>query len=74
MHGVPDPIDIGTGGTTVSGPSPDASKGVTVVLFTEGKAFVELEFDGPAESLVPLDFVMDVGKKQDEAIKKGLGG
>ena len=74
VHGVPDPIELGTGGTTVSGPSPDGSKGVTVVLFTEGKAFVELEFDGPPESLVPLDFVMDVGQKQDAAIKKGLGG
>jgi hypothetical protein len=74
VHGTPDPIEIGTGGTRVSGPSPDGSKGVTVVLFTEGKAFVELEFDGPAESLVPPDFVMDVGQKQDAAVKKGLGG
>jgi hypothetical protein len=74
VHGVPDPIAIGTGGTTISGPSPDATKGVTVVLFTEGRAFVELEFDGPRESLAPSDFVMDVAQKQDAAVKKGLGG
>jgi hypothetical protein len=74
VHGKPDPISVGTGGTTISGPSPDAFKGVTVLLFTEGKAFAELEFDGPADSLVPPDFVTDVGQKQDAAIKKGLAG
>ena len=74
VHGVPAPIDIGTGGTTVSGPSPDGSKGVTLLLFTEGKAFATLEFDGPANVLVPPDFVTDVGQKQDAAIKNGLAG
>jgi hypothetical protein len=74
VHGVPEPIAIGTGGTTISGPSPDGAKGVTVLLFTEGKAFAELEFDGPADTLVPPDLVTDVGQKQDAAIKKGLAG
>ncbi|MGZ4512138.1 MAG: hypothetical protein ACXVX7_11925 [Mycobacterium sp.] len=74
VHGVPEPIAIGTGGTTISGPSPDGAKGVTVLLFTEGRAFVELEFDGPPDALVPPDFVTDVGQKQDAAIKKGLAG
>jgi hypothetical protein len=74
VHGNPEPINVGTGGTTISGPSPDGSKGVTVLLFTEGNAFAELEFDGPADSLVPPDFVTDVGQKQDAAIKKGLTG
>lgn len=72
VHGVPEPIAIGTGGTTISGPSPDGAKGVTVLLFTEGKAFAELEFDGPPNVLVPPDFVTDVGQKQDAAIKNGL--
>ncbi|SPM36790.1 hypothetical protein MRAB57_4631 [Mycobacterium rhizamassiliense] len=72
VHGVPEPTAIGAGGTTISGPSPDGAKGVTVVMFTEGKAFVELEFDGPPDSLVPPDFVNDVAQKQDAAIKKGL--
>jgi hypothetical protein len=66
--------DIGTGGTTLSGDSPDGSKGVTVLLFTEGRALVTLEFDGPPTSLAPEDFVTDVGQKQDAAVKKGLGG
>jgi hypothetical protein len=74
VHGVPEPIAVGAGGTTISGPSPDGSKGVTVLMFTQGKAFVELEFDGPPNALVPPDFVTDVGQKQDAAIKKGLAG
>jgi hypothetical protein len=43
-------------------------------MFTEGRAFAELEFDGPPDSLVPPDFVTDVGQKQDAAIKRGLAG
>jgi hypothetical protein len=65
--------EVGVDGTTISGTSPDHTKGVTVLLFTEGKAFVTLEFDGPTYALAPSDFVLDVGHKQDEAIKKGLG-
>lgn len=74
VHGVPEPIAIGTGGTTISGPSPDSAKGVTMLMFSQGKAFVELEFDGPPSALVPPDFVTDVGQKQDAAVKNGLGG
>ena len=66
--------EVGVGGVTISGLSPDHSKGVTVLLFTEGKALVTLEFDGPSFALAPQEFVTDVGQKQDEAIKKGLGG
>ncbi|OMC18311.1 hypothetical protein [Mycobacterium colombiense] len=74
VHGAPEPVAIGTGGTTISGPSPDGAKGVTALMFTEGRAFVELEFDGPPSALVPPDFVTDVGQKQDAAVKNGLGG
>jgi hypothetical protein len=74
VNGKPVPIDIGTGGTSISGNSPDGSKGVTVLLFTEGKAFVTLEFDGPPDALVPPDFATDVGRNQDTAIKNGLVG
>jgi outer membrane murein-binding lipoprotein Lpp len=65
--------EVGVDGTTITGTSPDHTKGVTVLLFTQGKAFVTLEFDGPTYALAPSDFVLDVGHKQDDAIKKGLG-
>jgi len=68
-----DAAKVGAGGTALSGNAPDHSKGVTILLFTEGKAFVTLEFDGPIDTLAPPDFVNDVGQKQDDAVKKGLG-
>lgn len=70
--GTPVPIDVGTGGTTVTGESPDGSKGVTVLRFTQGRAFATLEFDGPANAPVPPDFVTDVGHQQQAAINSGL--
>ncbi|WP_428338441.1 hypothetical protein [Mycobacterium sp.] len=66
--------EVGVGGSTISGLSPDHSKGVTVLVFTEGKAMVTLEFDGPSFALAPPEFVTEVGQKQDDAVKKGLGG
>ena len=69
-----DSSNVGTDGITLSGTSPDGSKGVTVLLFTEGRAFVTLEISGAADSLPPPEFVTDVGQKQDAAVKKGLGG
>lgn len=74
VNGTPGPADIGTGGTTVSGNSPDGSKSVTVLLFTAGRAFTTLEFDGPPDAAAPPDFVTDVGQKQVTAIKNGLPG
>jgi len=47
---------------------------VTLLLFTEGKAFVELEIRRAARRARAPDFVTDVGQKQDEAIKSGLPG
>jgi hypothetical protein len=43
--GSPQPSPVGTDGTVVSGSSPDGAKAVTVLLFTEGRAVVRLEFD-----------------------------
>ncbi len=70
-----DSATVGTGGTTLSGKSPDGSKDLTVLMFTEGRGFVTLKFVGGSDSPPPPpDFVTDVGQKQDAAVKKGLGG
>jgi hypothetical protein len=74
VQGTPGPAAVGTGGTTVSGNSPDGSKGVMMLLFTEGKAFATLNFVGPPDMLPPPDFVTELGQKQDTAIKNGLSG
>jgi hypothetical protein len=72
--GTPALAAVGTGGTMVSGTAPEGSKAVTVLLFTEGKAFVNLEFDSPLNDPLPPQFVTEVGQKQDTAIKNGLHG
>jgi hypothetical protein len=74
VQGTPAPAAVGTGGTTVSGNSPDGAKGVMMLLFTEGKAFTTLNFVGPPDMLPPPDFVTELGQKQDTAIKNGLPG
>ncbi len=68
----PQSFSVGDNGTLFSGLSPDQSKSVTVVLFTQGKAFTTLEFDGAQNDPVAVDFVNDVAQKQDAAIKAGL--
>src|ERR1700744_2580999 len=68
------PAAVGEGGTIVSGTSPDDSKSVTVLIFSEGKSFVTLEFDGKPDDPVPPAFATDIGQKQDAAIKSGLAG
>jgi hypothetical protein len=72
--GTPTPAAVGTAGTMVSGTAADGSKAVTVLLFTEGKAFTNLEFDSAPNAPVSTQFVTDVGQKQDTAIKNGLHG
>lgn len=52
--GVPKPADVGTGGTKIEGNSLDNARGgKTVLLFTEGRAFVTIDFDAPAELFPP---------------------
>ena len=41
-------------------------------MFTEGKTFTVLEFESPPNDPVQPDFVLDLGRKQDAAIKSGL--
>jgi len=72
VKAAPTPADVGTGGQMAVGPSPDGSKSKAIVMFTEGKVFAVLEFESaPTDPLAP-DFVLDLGKKQDAAIKSAL--
>jgi hypothetical protein len=68
----PQPVDVGTGGTMLAGTSPDGSKAVTILTFSEGRAVVLIEFDSAPNDPVPPDGAVDIGKKQDDAIKAGL--
>ena len=72
VTGTPQSASVGSNGVIASGPSPDNSKFVAVLLFTEGKAFTTIEFDSAPNDPVPPEVVTDIGQKQDDAIKKGL--
>ena len=56
----------------VVGLSPDNTKSVTYVVFAEGRVGVDLEFDSGPNDAAPQHFVLDVAKKQDDAVKTKL--
>ena len=66
------PAAVGTGGTMVSGTSPDGTQSVTVLTFTQGNTATTIEFDGPPNDPVPADMVIELGQKQDTAIRDWL--
>jgi hypothetical protein len=68
----PTPVNVGAGGQMAVGPSPDGSKAKGIVMFTEGRVFTVLEFESPPNDPLQPDFVSDLGRKQDAAIKNGL--
>ena len=63
------PVQVGTGGTLLTGSSADGSQSVSVLLFTQGNAAATVEFDGPPKDPAPTEFVVDLGQKQDSAIR-----
>jgi hypothetical protein len=70
--GPPQPFPVGSDGTIVTGTSPDGAKAVTLLLFTEGRALVRLEFDSaPGEPASP-QVVTSVGTMQEIALRVGL--
>lgn len=64
--------DIGSRATVVVGQSPDGAKSVAMVIFTEGRVFTVLELDSPPNDPVSQDFILELARKQDAAIKSGL--
>ncbi|MET0474711.1 MAG: hypothetical protein ABW001_08735 [Mycobacterium sp.] len=69
----PEAVDVGTNGLLASGTSPDGAKSVTVVTFTEGPAFVVMQFDSAAGDPVPDDIAVSLAKKQAGVIASALG-
>ena len=70
--GTPQPLAVGTNGVMVSGTAPDEDKAVTLVFFSEGKALVRLEFQSAVGDPTTGDFVADVAKMQQIALRVGL--
>jgi hypothetical protein len=70
--GTPQPVPVGTGGTVISGMAPDGSKAVTLLMFTQGRALVRLEFDSAPDDPVTDQIVAAVGRMQQIALRIGL--
>lgn len=66
------PTAVGSGGSIISGLSADRSQSVTALTFTQGNAFANIQFEGPANDPVPVDLVTEYGQRQDTAIKAAL--
>ncbi|MGV0744398.1 hypothetical protein [Mycolicibacterium sp. XJ870] len=70
--GVPQPSPVGSGGTVIAGTAPDGSKAVTLLMFTQGRALVRLEFDSNTDDPVTPQMVASVGRMQQIALRIGL--
>ncbi|VEG38610.1 Uncharacterised protein [Mycolicibacterium flavescens] len=68
----PRPAPVGTDGTIAIGESLDDSKAVTLLLFTRGPALVRLEFQSALGDATTDEFVINIGKMQDIALRTGL--
>ena len=66
-------VPVGQNGQLIAGKSPDGTRSLSVLYFTEGNSASALEFSGPAADPVPNDLVVEFGKQQDALIKSQLG-
>jgi len=70
--GAPEPVEVGDQGVMAIGTSPDGTKSVTAVLFSQGRALVSLNFEGAPDDAVPPDVAKDIATKQAALIADGL--
>ncbi|KLI09807.1 hypothetical protein ACT17_30425 [Mycolicibacterium conceptionense] len=70
--GPPQPVPIGSNGSVISGMAPDGSKAVTLLMYTQGRAVVRLEFDSNPDDPVSPQTVASVGRMQQITLRIGL--
>jgi len=70
--GAPESVEVGDQGVMAIGTSPDGGKAVTVVLFTQGKALVSLNFESAPNDPVPPEQAQDIAQQQATAVEAGL--
>ncbi|HTI74855.1 MAG TPA: hypothetical protein VL634_07655 [Mycobacterium sp.] len=68
-NGKSQPVAVGSGGTMLTGMSSDGSQSVTLLSFAEGNTATTIEFAGAAKDPAPEDLVLELGRKQDTAIR-----
>ncbi|WP_445166963.1 hypothetical protein ACTXG7_24555 [Mycolicibacterium sp. Dal123E01] len=72
VDGQQQPVDIGSNGFMVEGPAKKKSMQVSEVVFTQGRALVDLEYDSALGNPAPSDAVLEVARKQAAAVAAGL--
>ncbi|KDE99329.1 hypothetical protein Y900_010335 [Mycolicibacterium aromaticivorans JS19b1 = JCM 16368] len=72
VDGAPQPADVGDGGFIATGKSPDGSKAVTEVYFTQGKAVTSVEFSSAPNDPVLPETALAIAKMQATQIKNNL--
>ncbi len=68
----PKPVPVGTDGVLITGNYAGQDKAATLLLFTEGRALVRLEFQSAIGDPTTDQFVTNVGKMQQIALRTGL--
>lgn len=74
VTGEQQPADVGTDGFMVAGTSADPAKQMEIseIVFVQGRALVDLEFDSSPGNPTPNDVLLELARKQDAAVKEGL--
>lgn len=74
VNGQQQPIDVGTNGFLVIGQGTDPANPMEIseAVFVEGRAMVDLESDCVIGNPTPADIMLDLARKQDDAVKAGL--
>ncbi|MCX2928943.1 hypothetical protein ORI20_01560 [Mycobacterium sp. CVI_P3] len=72
VTGEPQPADVGDGGFIASGTSPDGSKAITEVYFTQGTAMVNIEFESEPDDPILDETALAIAKMQDTQIANNL--
>ncbi len=74
VDGEQKPVDVGSNGFMVEGPAKQKSMEISEVVFTQGRALVDVEYDSAAGDPAPSEAVLDVARKQAAAVATGLPG
>ena len=76
VNGQQQPIDVGTNGFLVIGQGTDPANPMEIseAVFVVGRAMVDLESDCVTGNPTPADIMLDLARKQEEAVKTGLPG
>ncbi|QEN16247.1 hypothetical protein ACRDU6_29300 [Mycolicibacterium sp. ELW1] len=74
VDAAPKPADVGDGGNGIiaAGKSPDGTKAITEVYFTQGKSLVNIEFSSAPNDPVQDETALAIAKMQDTQVKNNL--